>query len=94
MQMTHPGLPGYPAVDVDETAFNEWWQYVGWVEVVPPPDVEGLTVDEIVARVADDPAAAAAALEAEEQRAKPRTTLTSQLAGIAGTEPTDTPKER
>jgi hypothetical protein len=92
MFMTHPDLPGQPVTEVDDEAFRTAWQYRGWVEAKPAPPVEDLTVDEVVAEVGDDPALAVAALDAEKKRDRPRTTLTKQLAGIAGTEPTDTPK--
>lgn len=91
MYMTHPDLPGHTVVEVDETAFKTAWQYRGWEEVKPAPPVEDLTVDEVVAQVAGDPALAAAALAAENERDKPRTSLTKQLAGLAGTD--DPPKE-
>lgn len=47
-------------------------------------DVQVATVPQILNEVGDDPALAAAALEAENQRDKPRVTLTDRLATIAG----------
>lgn len=94
MFMTHPDLPGPPVTEVDEEAFRTAWQYRGWVEAKPAPPVEDLTIAEVVEKVGDDPALAAAALEAESKRDKPRTGLTKQLAGLAGSStPDDSPKE-
>lgn len=91
MFMTHPDLPGQPVKEVDETAFRTAWQYRGWVEAKPAPPVEDLTIAEVVKKVGKDKALAAAALKAEQERDRPRTGLTTQLAGIAGTD--DSPKE-
>lgn len=51
----------------------------------PDPDSDGAatgTVDEVLASVGADPAAAAVALEAEQARAKPRKTLVDALTAI------------
>ena len=46
--------------------------------------VQDSTVDEVLAEVGDDPVKAAEALAAERASAKPRTTLTTELAQRAG----------
>lgn len=37
MWMTHPTLPDQPA-EVVESAFDDFWQYRGWVVCDPPPE--------------------------------------------------------
>jgi hypothetical protein len=85
MHMTNPDLPAQPVVEVDEYAFRTVWQYRGWEEVKPAPPVEDLNVDDVLAKVGGDPALAAAALAAEQERDKPRKSLVTKLAGIADT---------
>jgi hypothetical protein len=50
-------------------------------------EMAGSTVDQILAKVGDDPVLAAEALKAENDRAQPRVTLVAQLERIAGSNP-------
>jgi hypothetical protein len=84
MLMSHPDLPDSPPVEVPEAAFRDVWRHREWVAFsAEAPPVEDMTVTEAVEAVADDPAVARAALRRERQ-GRDRTTLTSQLAQIAG----------
>ncbi len=83
MKIVHPDLPGQTG-DVAESAYHEVLRHHGWQPAPAPaeaPDVDGLTVAEVLNEVGDDPAKAAAALDAERD-SRDRTTLVAALEQI------------
>lgn len=82
MHMIHPMLPASQVVEVREDIFEAVWAHRGWVEAPDLPDMEGLTVTEVLDEVGDDPTAAALALE-RERSSRNRSTLTAALERIA-----------
>ena len=80
VRMTHEK---YGSRDVDESQVAAY-ERTRWTKADEAPAAAAEeTVDEVLARVGDDPEAAAAALEAEQARSKPRTTLVTALQRIA-----------
>lgn len=89
VRMVHPDLPASQiASGVTRDSFEAVHRHHGWVEVDDAPDVDSLTVAEVLDFVADDPAQAALALDAE-RNSRNRTTLVASLERIASGTPFD-----
>jgi hypothetical protein len=87
MRITHPET-GQSAT-VTDRQYDLVWRFTGWLPddpTAPAAEPENSTIDEVLAAVGDDPALAAAALDAE-QAGKNRKTLIAALERI--TTPTD-----
>lgn len=81
VRATHEGVEGEALLPVTAFAVMTGWKPVE--EGVAIPSLADGKVDEVLAAVGDDPALAAAALDAEKASPKPRTTLVDRLSTIA-----------
>lgn len=78
-------------IEVDDELADRLLQQPGnWQRPTAKSPAAG-SVDDVLARVGDDPAKASAALTAERARSKPRKTLVSALEAIAGMDDTPAP---
>lgn len=82
----HDDVKGEAYIARDAFAFLPGWYEVPEDPYMPPEILDG-TVPEVLAEVDGDPLKAAAALDAENARPKPRTTLVDALTAI--TAPTE-----
>lgn len=93
MWMRHPPT-GLGPVETTERSYRKVWQARGWEPCDPPVSAKAVpdgTVDEVLAWVDGHAGRATAALQVEQSRPKPRTSLTSALAEV--TEPATDEKE-
>lgn len=82
VRMTHPSLPAGQVATAPRSAYDDVWRHRDWIIADDAPDVDGLTVSEVLDMVGDDPAQAALALDAE-RGSRNRSTLVGQLERIA-----------